>query len=49
MICEELKKPENEYEAASILYKGSERSFARMRQIIGLDEEEVVEVDDDDE
>jgi hypothetical protein len=40
-ICEEVKKPENKYEAASTLL-GSERPFGQVHllwQIFGLDEE----------
>ena len=51
MICEEVKKPENKYEAASTLL-GSERPFGQVHllwQIFGLEEEEVVESDDDDD
>ena len=43
MICEEVKKPENKYEAASTLL-GSERPFGQVHllwQIFGLEEEEV--------
>ena len=51
MVCEEVKKPENKYEAASTLL-GSERPFGQVHllwQIFGLEEEEVVESDDDDD
>ena len=51
MICEEVKKPENKYEAASTLL-GSERPFGQVHllwQIFGLEEEEEVQSDDDDE
>ena len=51
MICEEVKKPENKYEAASTLL-GSERPFGQVHllwQIFGLEEEEVETDDDDDE
>ena len=50
MICEEVKKPGNKYEAASTLL-GSERRFGQVHllwHIFGLEEEEVVESDDDD-
>ena len=49
MICEEVKKPENKYEAASTLL-GSERPFGQVHllwQIFGL--EEVIQSDDDDD
>src|SRR4051812_13350295 len=42
MICEEVKKPENRYEAASTLL-GSERPFGQihlLRQIFGLEEDD---------
>ena len=51
MICEEVKKPENKYEAASTLL-GSERPFGQVHllwQIFGLAEEESDDDDDDDE
>ena len=53
MICEEIKKPENKYEAASTLL-GSERPFGQVHllwQIFGLEEEEevIIQSDDDDE
>ena len=53
MICEEVKKPENKYEAASTLL-GSERPFGQVHllwQIFGLEEEEevIIQSDDDDE
>ena len=51
MICEEVKKPENKYEAASTLL-GSERPFGQVHllwQIFGLEEEEEVQSDDEDE
>ncbi|KAG6867048.1 hypothetical protein C0993_007225 [Termitomyces sp. T159_Od127] len=41
LICEEVKKPENKYEAASTLL-GSERPFGQihlLRQILGIDED----------
>ncbi|KAG5644406.1 hypothetical protein DXG03_008573 [Asterophora parasitica] len=41
LICEEVKRPENKYEAASTLL-GSERPFGQihlLRQILGLDED----------
>ncbi|GLB45160.1 putative conserved oligomeric complex COG6 [Lyophyllum shimeji] len=41
MICEEVKKPENKYEAAATLL-GSERPFGQihlLRQILGLEED----------
>jgi hypothetical protein len=44
MICEEVKKPENKYEAASTLL-GSERPFGQVHllwQTSGLEEEEEV-------
>jgi len=47
MICEEVKRPENRYEAAATLL-GSERPFGQVHlvwQIFGLEEEE----DDEDE
>ena len=50
MICEEVKKPENKYEAASTLL-GSERPFGQVHllwQIFGL-EEEGVEAEDEEE
>ena len=50
MICEEVKKPENMYEAASTLL-GSERPFGQVHllwQIFGL-EEDGVETDSGDE
>jgi len=50
MICQEVKKPENKYEAASTLL-GSERPFGQphlLWQIFGLEEEEV-ETDDESE
>lgn len=50
MICEEVKKPGNKYEAASTLL-GSERPFGQVHllwQIFGL-EEEGVETDDEEE
>lgn len=40
LICEEVKRPENKYEAASTLL-GSERPFGQihlLRQILGIDE-----------
>ncbi|KAG6845272.1 hypothetical protein H0H87_011681 [Tephrocybe sp. NHM501043] len=43
MICEEVKKPANKYEAASTLL-GSERPFGQihlLRQILGIDDEDV--------
>ena len=49
MICEEVKKPENKYEAASIIL-GSERPFGQVHllwQIFGLKEEEVIQSDDE--
>ena len=52
MICEEVKKPENKYEAASTLL-GSERPFGQVHllwQIFGLEEEEeIVQSDNDDD
>ena len=51
MICEEVKKPGNKYEAASTLL-GSERPFGQVHllwQIFGLEEEGGVETDDDDD
>ena len=51
MICEEVKKPVNKYEAASTLL-GSERPFGQVHllwQIFGLEEEGGVETDDDEE
>ena len=48
-ICEEVKRPENRYEAAATLL-GSERPFGQVHlvwQIFGLEEEE--EEDDEDE
>ena len=42
MICEEVKKPENKYEAALTLLE-SERPFGQVHlflQIFGLEEEE---------
>ena len=53
MICEEVKKPENKYEAASTLL-GGERPFGQVHllwQIFGLDEEEevIIQCDDEDE
>ena len=51
MICEEVKKPGNKYEAASTLL-GSERPFGQIHllwQIFGLEEEGGVETDEDDE
>ncbi|KDR69275.1 hypothetical protein GALMADRAFT_256106 [Galerina marginata CBS 339.88] len=50
MICEEVKKPKNRYEAASTLL-GSERPFGQVHllwQVFGLEEEEENEGDDDD-
>jgi conserved oligomeric Golgi complex subunit 6 len=51
MICEEVKKPENKYEAASTLL-GSERPFGQVHllwQIFGLEEEEGIETDHEEE
>jgi hypothetical protein len=51
MICEEVKKPENMYEAASTLL-GSERPFGQVHllwQIFGLEEDEIVTDDDEEE
>ena len=50
MVCEEVKKPENKYEAASTLL-GSERPFGQVHllwQIFGL-EEEGIETDHEEE
>ena len=48
MICEDVKKPENKYEAASTSL-GSERldQVHWLWRIFGLEEEEVVESDDE--
>ena len=51
MICEEVKKPENKYEASSTLL-GSERPFGQVHllwQIFGLEEDEVLVVQSDDD
>ncbi|XP_006457735.1 hypothetical protein AGABI2DRAFT_198704 [Agaricus bisporus var. bisporus H97] len=51
MLCEEIGKPENKYEAASTLL-GSERPFGRtdlLYQIFGLQEEESDKDDDSEE
>jgi len=49
MICEEVKRPENRYEAAATLL-GSERPFGQVHlvwQIFGLEEEEEEEEEED--
>lgn len=53
MICKEVKKPENKYEAAATLL-GSERPFGQehlLWKIFGLEEEKSndIESDEDDE
>jgi ribosome assembly protein YihI (activator of Der GTPase) len=51
MLCEEIGKSENKYEAASTLL-GSERPFGRvdlLYQIFGLEEEESEEDDESEE
>ncbi|KAJ3516161.1 hypothetical protein NLJ89_g1297 [Agrocybe chaxingu] len=51
MICEEVKKPENRYEAASTLL-GTERPFGQVHllwQIFGLEEEESSSEEDEDD
>ena len=51
MICEEVKRPENRYEAAATLL-GSERPFGQVHlvwQIFGLEEEEEEEEEEDEE
>ncbi|KAF7966770.1 hypothetical protein HWV62_37065 [Athelia sp. TMB] len=50
-LCDEVKKPENKYEAASTLL-GSERPFGQIHllwQIFGMQDEEEDDVDDDEE
>jgi len=51
MICEEVKKPENKYEAAATLL-GSERPFGQVHllwKIFGLEEEDSGESNEDEE
>ena len=50
-FCDEVKKPENKYEAAATLL-GSERPFGQVHllyQIFGIDEAESSEEEDDEE